>query len=248
MADLRDAVHYITPDEAKANAFKTILLYGEYGKRKTSTAVELVKEKGLLVSSDGSWRVLIDKHPELLKKVDIVEYEAKSQLQYLKYENYDTVIFDTISKMADNYMDTILENGKWTSNKISRDVLQSKDPDLNNVAVSAFADYQVLRNKWRPVFTYLFSLPMNKIFTSHENAPIQGLTADTTIRPRMPQATYTILAEEADVIARMQGGRNGITVNVDEGSPIAVAKSRVPGLKGNKEAYEFFVEKMKEYL
>lgn len=247
--DPRDAVKYKSLDEAKPFGYKTTILYGVYGKRKTTTACSLVKEKGLLVSSDNSWQVLLKPiHSDLYNKITLVEYEGLSQLDYLDYDSYDTVIFDTFSKMVDNYLDLLLESAKWPSGASGgnrRDKLQSTVKELKDIEVPAPTDYRVVRDQFRPIVTRLIKAPINVIFTSHRNNPIPGLSKDTTLQPRISDGVYSIIAEAADVIGYIEGGRRGFTINVDNNSTSCHAKSRVEGIEGTM-PLDDFITKMRE--
>lgn len=247
--NLRDEIKYRSLIEAKPFGYKTSVLYGTYGKRKTTSACALVKEHGLLVSADNSWQVLLKPiHEDLFNKITLVEYEGLSQLDYLKYEDYDTVIFDTFSKMVDNYLDLLLEEAKWPSGASGgnrREKLQSTNKELKDIEVPAPTDYRVVRDQFRPILTRLIKIPINVIFTSHRNNPTPGLNKDTTLQPRIPDGVYSIIAEAADVIGYIEGSRRGFTINVDNNSLSCSAKSRVSGIEGTM-PLDDFIKKMRE--
>jgi len=72
---------------AEANKDPTIspyyvsVLYGDYGNRKTVTACSMVNERGLLLSSDDSWKVLLNnRHKDIYSKITIKNLQGISQL------------------------------------------------------------------------------------------------------------------------------------------------------------------------
>lgn len=215
-------------------------LYGEFGKRKTTTACSLVQESGLLISADNSWKVLNrERHGDLLDKITIVGYDGLSQLDYIDYEDYDTVICDTTSKMIDNYIDMLLDKAKWDRN--FRETLISKEKELKGIEVPGVQDYRVVRDQFRPALTRLMETSVHKVFTFHVNDPIEGLSKDTVRRPRVPASTWSMIAEMADVIGWLRGGRKGFTISVDENSLAYIGKSRLDGVEGEM-SIDSFIE------
>lgn len=208
-----------------------LCLYGEYGKRKTTTACSLVRERGLLISADNSWKVLKrERHATLLDKVTVVGYDGLSQLDYIDYEDYDTIILDTFSKMIDNYLDMLLDKAKWDRN--FRETLVSKEKELKGIEVPGVQDYRVVRDQFRPALNRLMDADVHKVFTFHVNDPIEGLSKDTVRRPRVPASTWAMIAELADVIGWLRGGRKGFTISVDENSLAYIGKARLDGVEG----------------
>lgn len=225
----------------EVSPFFVTCLYGEFGKRKTTTACSLVREKGLLISADNSWKVLKrERHGSLFDKVTIIGYDGLSQLDYIDYEDFDTVIFDTLSKMVDNYLDLLLDKANWGGRNF-RESLSSREKELKGIEVPAPMDYRVVRDQFRPAFTRLMEAKAHKVFTFHVNDPIEGLSKDTVRRPRMPASTWSMIAELADVIGWLRGGRKGFTISVDENSLAYIGKSRLDGIEGEM-SIEAFIE------
>lgn len=232
----------------------TVALYGEFGKRKTTTACSLVKERGLLISADNSWQVLLKEiHKDLYDKITIVTYESRAQLLHIDYSSFDTVIFDTFSKMVAMYLDLLFDKANWGGKYRDKLVLakglsELESDDLAGTEKNAPADYMVLRDKFRPVLDKVFKLPVHKIFTSHVTNPIQGLSSDLVKRPSVPDKTWQIVGEAADVIGFIEGaGKKGFTINVDESATYCVGKSRMQDIAGKMDLAGF-VSKYKESI
>lgn len=228
-----------TPSDLKEEANKdpvpypnyVSVLYGDYGKRKTTTACSMVKEKGLLLCSDDSWKVLLnDRHKDLIKKIKIIVLEGLSQLKYIDYDGYDTIIWDTISRSVASYLDLLKDHAKWVGN--NREKLITTHPDLKNLESLGLGDYRVTRDTFRPILEPLFKTNSNLIFTSQMTEPIPGLGKDQRNRPSVPAATFTIIAERADIIAQIRPVSRKFVVDMSENSISQLGKSRIQGLEG----------------
>lgn len=251
---LTDRIPVLDLDSATPPTNKRLtVLYGEIGKRKTTTACSMVKENGLLISADNSWIVLKrDVHKELRKKVKLIHYDSASQLLHIDYKPYDTVVLDTGTAMVDRYLDLLLKKARWTKGDGYRERLSPIDsrdknnPDLVDLTDLAPADYKVTRDKFRPIFHYLaHEVDAHIIITCHINEP--GPLSRSPVRmPRMPTATWKALGELANIIGVIEGndGR-GFTVNVDESSAAFVLKSQIDGISGRM-PLATFVERYRE--
>jgi hypothetical protein len=230
--------------DAEPEAYRVTLLYGDFGKRKTTTAASMVNERGMLISSDGSWEVLLNsRHSELLSKIKIIPYLGLSQLDYIDYDGYDTIILDTYSAMVDSYLDLLYEEADWgrdaTGKARYRDFIITKNPELKNLSTIAPVDYGVTRNSFRPSLRKLFKLPAHLVFTSQLNNPVKGLTPDMTFRPSIPHATLKIVAERASIIGYLTAENKRFRIGVDEASLAYLGKSRIQGIQGTMDLDEF---------
>lgn len=243
----------ITPDlKLEANRDPTIspyyvsVLYGDYGNRKTTTACSMVKERGLLLSSDDSWKVLLNsRHKDIYSKVEgsIKTLTGLSQLQYISFEGYDTIIWDTISQSVDIYLDLLHDEAKWGGNL--REKIQSNHPDLKNTENLGFADYRVTRDTFRPVLNRLFrETKAHIIFTSHMTTPIPGMGANQQKRPSIPDATFKIIGTRADLIANTRLVGSKAVADVTQ-TLTQLGKSRFETIQGPLDL-EAFVKAYKE--
>lgn len=235
-----DKIVYNDLNEMIASPFFTTVLYGETAKRKTTTACSMVIEHGMLVCADDSWKVLKKSiHDDIRDKVRHVEFDSVSQLEYLDFEPYDTIILDPVTAMVESYLDLLFENANWPKGGY-RETLVTQHEELKGTSTTAPIDYKVTRDRFRPVFTRLVQAPCHVIFTAHVNHPIKGLSADMTKRPALPEATWNILSRLADVVGFVEAaGKGRFTVNVDESAMSCVAKSRIEGIEGKMDLNEF---------
>ncbi len=226
--------------DATSSRYRVSVLYGDHGKRKTTTAASMVNEKGLLISSDDSWKVLLnDRHKTLYDKLKIIPYDGISQLEFVDFDGYDTIIWDTVSQSIDEYIDLLYDQGSWGGKY--REKISSKHKDLQNVSVLAPMDYRVLRDVFRPVLNRLFEkTKAHIIFTSQYKEPIPGLSKDSAVRPDIPAATFKIIGTRADIIGYLQPAARGkFTIDVTENSVVSLGKSRIEGLEGKMDLDSF---------
>lgn len=233
--------------------YRVSVLYGDHGKRKTCTAVSMVNERGLLLSSDDSWKVLInERHSAIASKVAIKSLTGISQLDYIDMTGYDTIIWDTVSQSVDLFLDLLYDDGTWTGKDgrpAYREQIKSNNKELQGLEILAPADYRVTRDKLRPAFNRLFhETNAHIIFTSQVTEPLPGLSKDQRARPSIPAATFKVIGTRSDIIGYITPG-NGDRFNIDmsEKSLTVLGKSRIEGLQGKMEL-DNFVKVYKEIV
>lgn len=231
--------------DATISPYYVSVLYGDYGTRKTTTACSMVKDRGLLISADDSWKVLRNpRHDNISGKITVIPYEGLSQLQYVKFDGYDTIIWDTISQSVDEYLDLLYDKAKWGGNL--REKIISNDPELKDTTALGFADYRVTRDKFRPVLNRLFkNTDAHIVFTSQMTEPIPSM-GDQHRRPSIPQATFKIVATRADIIANTRIINNKATIDVTQ-SLTQLGKSRIEKIQGSM-SLDSFVTTYKEIV
>lgn len=236
--DYSDKIEYRSYSKMNISPFKTSVLYGDTGKRKTTTAFEMVLQRGLHVCADDSWKILEkDIHSDLRDMIEFVVYESPSQLDYLKFDGFDTVILDPINIMVDVYLDLLYEKADWGGSY--REKLVTRDPELKGTSILHSMDYRVTRDRFRPIVERLQSAPIHVIYVAHVNQPVKGLTTDTTLRPVLPNATWQAIARPADIIGYITPGSKGFTIGIDESSMSYAGKSRVQGISGKMSLDDF---------
>lgn len=236
--ELRASIEYNAVGDLELPRYWTTVLFGDTGKRKTTSACAMVKERGLLVSADDSWKVL-DKpiHKDLKDRTDLVVYDSASQLDFLNFGDYDTVILDTVSSMIERFLDLLHEEARWSSPKY-REAIITDNKELNGTTIIGRPDYHATRNKFRPIVERLCrKAPAHIIFTAHVGDPTED---DLTRRPRIPNATWKIIKEFADIIGYIRPkGKGGFSIGVDESAVGYVGKSRLDGVSGEMDLDSF---------
>jgi hypothetical protein len=232
--------------DATISPYYVSVLYGDYGSRKTTTACSMVGEKGLLLSSDDSWKVLRNpRHSELLDRIQVRPMTGLSQLQYVDFSDYDTIIWDTLSQSVDVYLDLLYDEADWGGK--FRESIKSQNPDLKGLQTLAPVDYRVTRDSFRPILNRLFlNTNAHIIFTSQFIEPIPGLSQNQQKRPAIPQATFKIVGTRADVIAHIKPVGSRYVADVTHGLT-QLGKSRIEGIQGPMDL-DKFVAKYKEIV
>lgn len=225
--------------DATASPHRVSVIYGDHGKRKTATAAAMVKERGLLLSADDSWKVLLnDRHKEIYSKLHIVKLEGLDQLEHIDFDGYDTVIWDTVSATVDYYIDLLYDSASWSKNY--REKIESKHPRLKGVEILSAMDYRVVRDIFRPALNPFLQLNSHLIFTSQWNEPMKGLSPDMTRKPGIPNATFKIIATRADIIACLRPGSGGkFIADTTENSIAYLGKSRIEEIHGQMDLDNF---------
>lgn len=243
-AELREAAN----KDATTSRYRVTVLYADYGKRKTTTAATMVNKRGLLLSSDDSWKVLLNKrHSDQYSKLKIVNLQGLSQLQYIDFSGYDTIIWDTVSQSVDTYLDLLYSEANWAGKY--RDKIVTKNEELKGLEILAPMDYRVTRDGFRPVLNRLFrETEAHIIFTCQVKEPIPGLSSATKFRPDVPAATFKIVGTRADIIGYIQAGNRGkFNIDMTEDSSVFMGKSRIEGLQGKMDL-DAFVSTYKEIV
>jgi hypothetical protein len=241
MSDLTKAAN----EEVSLSPYRVTVLYGDHGKRKTTTACSMVNEKGLLLNSDDSWKTLLkSRHKDIFDKLKIISYHGLSQLEHIDFNDYDTVIWDTFSASVDMYIDLLYDTAKWKDGKY-REKIITDNKDLKGLEILAPMDYRVTRDIFRPALDKLLKLPVHWVFTSQVNEPIKGLSPDMTKKPAIPNSTFKILARKADIIGQILPVNKKFMIHMEEDSISYLGKSRIEGIEG-KMNVEDFVVKYKE--
>lgn len=243
VAELREAANkeVDTPD-----ANWVSVLYGDFGSRKTTTACSMVGERGLFLCSDDSWKVLLnDRHRELRERVKIVPLGGISQLDYVDFDGFDTIIWDTVSQSVDSFLDLLYDEASWGGKYREKLITKNEDLKKLNIEALAPADYRVTRDTLRPVFDRLFKKTnAHLIFTSQMVKPIPGLSANQQARPSIPDATFKILGSRADIIGQTMVVGNKAQIDVTQGTT-QLGKSRLETVQGRLDL-DVFVNRYKE--
>jgi len=234
--------------DATDSPYRVSVLYGDYGKRKTTTACSMVDKRGLLLSSDDSWKVLLNKrHEELFHKMHVVKLDGIKQLEYIDMDGYDTIVWDTLSQSVDTFLDLLYDKSDWGGSY--REKLKTTSDELKGLEILAPVDYRVTRDYLRPAFNRLFhDTRAHIVFTSQMTEPIPGLSKDLAKRPSIPASTFKVVGTRADIIAHIKpGNRNTFVADMTEGSVSSLGKSRIEGLQGSMDL-DAFVAKYKEIV
>lgn len=202
------------PDEL----FYKGVLYGEFGVRKTTTALRCSRRRSILLHADRGWNVIHNHPDEFGDNVIPIEYQGLSQVRAIvdavlsnqePFHNVDLFIMDTVSQVQEKYIDWLNENFTIFGREKATPNPGAKDDDgkvLKEVAITGLPDYHLTRNKMRPIIDLLVKAPIDVLFLAHTREPsaIEIGKGKIEKRPNVTEAVYKIIARDATFIGYME--------------------------------------------
>lgn len=225
------------------------ILYGDFGKRKTTTALRCMQRKSVLLHADRGWNV-VRNHPDEFSEENVLplEYAGLSQVKMVTeaiveeqaiFAGTDLVVLDTVSQMQEKYIDFLNENFQMFGRESAKPLPGTKDEDgkpLKEVQITGLPDYHLTRNKMRPIIDLLVAAPFDVIFLAHvrEPGPMEIQKGMLEKRPNVTEAVYKLLARDATFIGFMETNNKGeFTIDFTPTNRLS-AKSQIPSLTNKK--------------
>jgi hypothetical protein len=235
------------------------VLYGEFGTRKTTTALRCARNKAILVHADRGWQV-IHNHPDEFPedKVVPVEYEGLSQFRMIveaiatgvePFAGTDLIVVDTISQMQEKYVDFLMENADYGGKFRDSLIPKTGVKNFEKTEIPGMPDYHLARNKLRPIVDLLVQAPVNVIFLAHlrEPGPMERANGKLEKRPNITEALYKVIARDATFIGFMSKNNKGEYIIDFEPKNTQSAKSQIPTLTDKKIKAEELPEFLNEW-
>lgn len=208
------------------------LLYGDPGVGKTTLAVNLIQNKGLLITSDSAWQVIY-KYPEIQSKITRYPFQGFSQVQAIAqahiegiepYCSYDTLIWDPVSSAVDVVLRNLLE--------VKRKTIDWKkhqpDPD-----VEGWPHYRIASRLLLDTIIKLNSTDLNIVYVAHIREPSRDdkenkVVKRFAIRPDLPEACFKVLHKEVQLLGWLYKENRGDQRKIQfEGTVSETAKSQL---------------------
>lgn len=224
------------------------VLYGDFGKRKTTTGLRTSRSRAILLHADRGWNV-IRNHPEEFNEGNVIplEYKGLSQVKMLveavvenqePFQDVDLIQLDTVSQMQEKYIDWLGENFEIFGREKAAPKAGAKDEDgkvLQPVSLTGLPDYHLTRNKMRPVIDLLVQAPVNVMFLCHVREPNAMEISKGKIerRPNVTEAVYKLLGRDATFIGFMEERKDNYTIDFKPTNTLS-AKSQIPALTDKK--------------
>lgn len=223
------------------------VLYGEFGTRKTTTALRCRKHKAILLHADRGWQVYKN-HPDEMPENEIVpvEYQGLSQVRMIleaiatgvePFAGADLFVWDTVSQSQENYIDFLMENTKYAGNFREKPTINPGSPlkatDLPEIP--GMPDYHLARNKLRPVVNLLIKAPINVIFIGHtrEPGPMEKANGKLEKRLNVTEALYKVIARDSTFIGLTKKEKGEFIIDFEPKNTQS-AKSQIPTLTDKK--------------
>lgn len=220
------------------------ILYGEFGVRKTTTALRCSRKRAILLHADRGWAV-IKNHPEEFNDDNVIplRYEGLSQIKTVlravaeniePYNDVDLIVLDTVSQMQEEYLDFLVDN-TTVSGKDQR-VTATAKPGVKidgPMATPSFPDYHLTKRQFSPVIDALIKADVNVLFLAHIREP--GPLETTLLRrPNVIDSVYKILSREATFMGFMsKHHKDGYQVDFEPKATLA-AKSQIKKIQDTK--------------
>lgn len=221
------------------------VLYGEFGVRKTTTALRCSELRAILLHADRGWNVIAN-HPDEFNEENVIplKYQGLSQVKAIveavvsnqePYNNVDLFVLDTISQMQENYVDWLVENFEYSGNFREKAVPKTGVKGERPVEITGLPDYHLARNKMRPVINLLTRAPVNVIYLAHTREPsaMERQSGKIERRPNVTEAVYKILARDATFIGYMEKSKENYTIDFTPKNTQS-AKSQIAELADKK--------------
>ena len=238
--ELKELIGSITdPDEKYWKG----VLYGDYGKRKTTTGLRTSESRAILLHADRGWNVVLN-HPDefsMPDKVIPIRYDSLTQIKAIvgavvtnqePFQDVDLIQLDTISQMQEKYIDFLGDNFTIFGREKATPKPGSKEKEIT---LTGLPDYHLTRNKMRPVVDLLVQAPVNVLFLAHVREPnaMEKQNGKLMRRPNVTEAVFNLLARDATFIGYMEAKRNEFTIDFTPSNTVC-AKSQIPALTDKK--------------
>jgi AAA domain len=224
-------------------------IYGDPGVGKTQLAAEICLEVGLnpiWVTSDSGWSTVL-KYPDLAKRTYKVLFDSFEHIRLMvqakeeglePFCNYDTVVLDTVSTQISMMLRTVT--------KLKPLPGEQKDP-----SIPGWGHYQMIENAMKDTVEVLSKSGMHVIYLAHIRDPTEKDKEKKrfAIRPAGPEATYRIIAQEANLIGWLHK-ENRDSERLIQFSPTLqeTAKTQVPTILEQTYSTKLVPELISKYI
>lgn len=242
--ELRELIGTISDQDDR---FYNGVLYGDFGERKTTTALRCSRRRAILLHADRGWNAIFN-HPDEFTTENVIPmaYKGLSQVRAIvdavlnnqePFNDVDLIVCDTVSQMQENYIDFLNDNFTIFGREKATPTPEAKrkDRSLEEVAITGLPDYHLTRNKMRPVINLLSNAPIDVIFLAHvrEPNPMEIAKGKLEKRPNLTDAVWKIIARDATFVGYMTSKQGVYNIDFTPKNTQA-AKSQINSLTDKK--------------
>ena len=207
------------------------MFYGDPGAGKTDLCVKICQAiggKAAFFTTDSAW-VTIQKYPDAAKNISRYVFDSFAQLRIFvqaheegiePYNEFKTIVWDTAGTGIDQVLRGLVDVQKFPN--------QQMHPSLEG-----YGHYRMVERGLRETVTKLSKSNLNIIYTAHIRDPSDGDKEKKrfAIRPKMPEASFAILAQEVQLLGWLYKESKGSARKLQtEGTLQETGKSQIPGI------------------
>jgi len=237
-------------------------LYGDGKVGKTVLTARLAQKLGtklFMISSGDNGSSSIEDWPQLIPYVQVARYSDPKWLQEIatairydseEFEEYGIISIDTISGVADQYIDYIERAYNATGKQGGRDALTPKQGvKAPRLEMASNEDYKALRQYMRPIIMDLAASKKTVFLITHEREPYHLEVAqakrtgeeEPKMRPDLPDKVYKALHYNCSILCRMTRNSTDRFISTRGSEKISVG-SRIRELDNKRMTDNEFLE------
>jgi hypothetical protein len=222
-------------------------IYGDPGTGKTDFAVKIIEAIGgnpIWVTTDSGWSTVL-KYPAIAERTRFENFDSFAQIRlivqareegYEPWCNYNSLVWDTASTSINNMLRILVKEKPLPS--------EQKDPSLE-----AWGHYRMVESAMKDTVDVLKRSGMHVIYLAHIRDPTEKDKEKRrfAIRPAGPEATYRVIAQEANLIGWLYKEGNERLIQFNP-TLKETAKTQVPTINETTYKVDLVPELISKYL
>lgn len=207
-------------------------IYGDPGTGKTDFVARVCQELNLSpiwVYSDSGYSTVF-KYPDVAERTTFIPFDSFAQIRLISqahdeghepYSKHDTLVWDTVSTGTNNMLRTVVKLKPLPS--------EQKDP-----SIEAWGHYRMVESAMKDTIDVLTKSNLHVFYLAHIRDPTDKDKEKKrfAIRPAGPEATYRIIAQEANLIGWLfKEGKDNQRQIQFSGTLQETAKTQIPTIQ-----------------
>jgi hypothetical protein len=224
-------------------------IYGDPKVGKTDLVAQICLELNLnpiWVHSDSGYSTVL-KYPKLAERTYFVQFDSFGHIRqmiqareegYEPFCNYDTLVWDTVSTGTNEMLRTVV--------KLKPLPDEQKDP-----SIEGWGHYRMVESAMKDTVSVLSKSNMHVFYLAHIRDPTKQDKEKKrfAIRPAGPEATYRIIAQEANLIGWLYKENQGVERKIQfSGTLQETAGTQIPTIQEKTYKTSEVPELLNKYL